>query len=77
MQTEEEEKRKNEIIFNFLPDNIKASFQRFLNDMSVKEKDAYAVILKMLSTTAPVSSLIPTLYAEKICSISKLLCRVR
>ena len=25
----------------------------------------YAVILKMLSTTAPVSSLIPTLYAEK------------
>ena len=64
LQTEEEEKRKNESTFNFLPD-VKASFERFLSDMPVKEKDAYAVVLKMLSTTAPVSSLIPTLYAEE------------
>ena len=33
--------------------------------MPVKEKEANAEILKMLSTTAPVSSPIPSQYAEK------------
>lgn len=61
----EEEERKTNNILLILPDNVKASFERFLNDMPVKEKEAYAEILKMLSTTAPVSSLLPTQYAEK------------
>ena len=62
--TPEEEERKTNNILMILPDSVKPSFERFLNDMPVKEKEAYAEVLKMLSTTAPVSSLIPSQYAE-------------
>ncbi|WAR15086.1 hypothetical protein MAR_005191 [Mya arenaria] len=47
-----------------LPDAVKPSFERFNSNMSDLEKTAYAFVLKMLATTASVTSLLPARYCQ-------------
>ena len=48
-----------------LPDEILLSFERFFH-MNPSEKLAYAYVLKMLSTTASVTSVIPPAYCARV-----------
>ena len=49
-----------------LPDEVLPSFKRFLSNMKTSEKLAYAYVLKMLSTTASVTSLLPPSFCTKL-----------
>ncbi|WAR12426.1 hypothetical protein MAR_026606 [Mya arenaria] len=51
-------------VLQILPDEVKPSFKRFNSNMSDLEKTAYAFVLKMLATTASVTSLLPARYCQ-------------
>ena len=64
--TEEIEQEKNAVLVSILPAQVGHSFHRFLNEMLPKEKNAYASVMKMLSTTAPISSFLPSAFVGRL-----------
>ena len=66
LYTEEIEEEKNRLLEQNLPPSSYDSYFRFRHNMQNKEKEAYAIVMKMLSTTAPVCSLLPSAFAAKL-----------
>ena len=63
---EEIEEEQNQLLNENLPASASDSFLRFRHHMRNPEKEAYAEVMKMLSTTAPVCSLLPSAFAAKL-----------